>query len=296
MSNFCFIVKNIEKLKINTVREYLLSQNLSVKQIKKLSKSLGQIMVNDKPVFSNFKLHNEDKINIMLNEKCNTTYSIYINNNTLNILYEDNYLLIINKPINVPTIPTSAHINDSLLGSVVNYLKDNNFVYRVIGRLDKETSGIIIICKDSITYSILKSAKIDKYYKAIVYGKLRKSKIIKKPILTKVENGINIEKRIISSKGKISITKIINYKNFNNNTSLLTIKLLTGRTHQIRLHLSSINHPILGDKLYGNINTFNYDRLALQCFKVVFIHPITGQKMVINCKIDDSMNSMLYKV
>lgn len=199
----------------------------------------------------------------------------------LNIVYEDDCLLIINKPYNMPVHPTSYHFDDTLSNGVKFHFNKIGLKSKIrpVNRLDKDTSGLVIFAKNAYVQEFLikqmLSNKFEKKYLAILEGYLdKKEGIINAPISRK-ENSI-IE-RCVSPYGDnaVSYYKVLKEKN---NLSLAEFKLETGRTHQIRVHSKYIDHPILGDTLYGNKSNL-INRQALHSYKIGFIHPISRNFM-----------------
>ena len=198
----------------------------------------------------------------------------------LKILYEDECLLIIDKPPHMPVHPSLNHYENSLSNGVKYYFDSINLhrLIRPINRLDKDTSGIVMFAQNEYIQSRL--TNYTKEYIAIVIGKLEGKGVIDKPIKRKVDS---IIERCVDENGEKAITEYEVLKNFNiNGEDLTEVKciLRTGRTHQIRVHMASINHPILGDTLYGQESNL-IDRQALHAFKVKFIHPITKKEIEI---------------
>lgn len=196
----------------------------------------------------------------------------------LNILYEDDSLLIIDKPPHMPVHPSLNHYENSLSNGVKYYFNSINLhrLIRPINRLDKDTSGIVMFAKNEYIQS--KLTNYTKQYIAIVVGKLEGKGIIDKPIKRKADS---IIERCIDESGEKAITEYEVLKNFNiNGEDLTEVKCIlhTGRTHQIRVHMASINHPILGDTLYGKESNL-IDRQALHAYKIKFIHPITKKEI-----------------
>ena len=196
----------------------------------------------------------------------------------LNILYEDDSLLIIDKPPHMPVHPSLNHYENSLSNGVKYYFDSINMhrLIRPINRLDKDTSGIVMFAKNEYIQSRL--TNYIKEYIAIVVGKLEGKGIIDKPIKRKADS---IIERCVDENGEKAITEYEVLKNFNiNGEDLTEVKCLlhTGKTHQIRVHMASINHPILGDTLYGKESNL-IDRQALHAFKIKFIHPITKKEI-----------------
>lgn len=224
------------------------------------------IRVNDIQI-SHCNLKKGDLVSITLLEE-NKTYGN--SSNSLDIKYEDDYLLIVNKPPNIATIPTIRHFDNNLSSDVTNYYIKNGVksIIHIVNRLDYETSGLIIFAKHAYIHSLFRNIKIEKYYLLKVHGIILKNGIINKPIM---KDPLNKKKRIISEKGKESITEYEIIRQDDNST-FLKAHLVTGRTHQLRLHFSSINHPIIGDSLYGKDEGIN---LELVCNELKFIHPIT---------------------
>lgn len=186
----------------------------------------------------------------------------------MEIIYEDKNILVVNKPHKLVCAPTKAHFNDNLARLVDKHINQPNFIYRMIYRLDKDTAGIMIIAKNLESYHKIKI--IDKEYYALCEGNfVQESFIIDKPILTKQHNGINIMKREISNEGKPAKTQVNVIQNLNG-YSLIKLKLYTGRTHQIRLHLASISHPLIGDPIYNNASFTDFAFLILKKIRFQF--------------------------
>lgn len=178
--------------------------------------------------------------------------AIPFNDIPLEILFEDEDLIVVNKPAGIPTIPSKRHFEDNLAGAVCKHVlaRQPHFVFRALGRLDKDTSGIVVIAKNQYAATM---AKIEKRYEAICTGSLSYKPDnfdICVPIETVVESGINKQKRQTSQSGKPATTHVHVIKNFAK-FSHISLTLLQGRTHQIRVHMSSIGHPLVGDNVYG---------------------------------------------
>lgn len=193
-------------------------------------------------------------------------------------VYEDEYLAVVNKPPFVATIPVKSHYKDSLASVLANAWGD--FVYRPVGRLDKDTSGLIVIAQTALSACILTRSDITKQYLALVEGKLEGSGEIDAPIGLSCD-GIHRE---VSESGKPART-LYESVAFDGNNSLVRFTLLTGRTHQIRVHSAYIGHPLCGDKLY-NPCPQGFDRHMLHCARLVFAHPLTEKIL----EFDDSVN------
>jgi len=199
----------------------------------------------------------------------------------LKIIYEDDYLLIIDKPSGMPIHPSQDHYEDSLSNGVKFYFDKIGLKKKIrpINRLDKDTSGLVVFAKNEYIQECLvkqmKTKQFEKQYIAICEGTFKENKgTINAPIARK-ENSI-IE-RCISETGDTAITHYEVVKILNN-YSVVKCILETGRTHQIRVHMAHIGHPLLGDTLYGNSSSL-ITRQALHAYKISFIHPITKKVM-----------------
>lgn len=209
----------------------------------------------------------------------------------LDILYEDDCLLIINKQSNMAIHPSHQHYTNSLSNGVKYYFDSINLKKKIrpVNRLDKDTSGIVIFAKNEYIQECLikqmKNKKFQKEYIAIIDGSLEeKTGTISAPIARK-ENSI-IE-RCVSLSGATAITYYNVLKQYPNH-SLVHFSLGTGRTHQIRVHCSYIGHPISGDTLYGTSSTY-ITRQALHSNKITFFHPITQKKICIEVPLPTDM-------
>ena len=230
----------------------------------------------------------------------------------LKIIYEDEYMLIINKPPHIAIHPSILHYENSLSNGIAYYFKSKNFKRKIrpVNRLDKDTSGIVIFAKNEyIQECLIKQMKQNKFVKkyiAILEGHLEKdSGTINAPIARK-ENSI-IE-RTISLNGAPSITNYNVLKRFEINDiennkykdthstiklSLIEFTLETGRTHQIRVHSKFIGHPLLGDTLYGNPSNL-ISRQALHAYKISFIHPISNKILEFETDLPKDIKKIIY--
>lgn len=270
---------NYENVRQVLFEEFNISYNLSVR-LKKNQK----IFLNDFPTYVDKKITNNDTVSVLIDfEEDNS--NIVPTKMSLNILYEDDALFIIDKPAGLPVHPSILHFDNSLSNGVKYYFDSINLHKKIrpVNRLDRNTSGIVIFAKNEYVHDILSKQMQNKTFKkeyiAICEGFFEeKEGTISKPIARK-ENSI-IE-RCVDSSGNIAITHYKVLKEFIIDgipLSKLHINLETGRTHQIRVHMAYLKHPILGDSLYGNESPL-ISRQALHAYKVEFIHPVTKQKM-----------------
>lgn len=275
-----------------TIYYFLKDEGFAENFITNLRKSWGNFKVNGNIVNIRKPLKIGDKLEINSNPNSKTTIMHCII--PLNIVYEDKYYLLINKNSGLSCMPSRSHYTNNLAGAICNYMKekDDNFVLRIINRLDKDTAGIIIVAKDSISANKLK--EVQKTYHAICEGEVRDKVTINKKIKTITNNGINQHKRIISEDGQDAITYVTPISH-NKNLSLLSIKLEHGRTHQIRLHLSSIGYPLLGDELYGKKSEI-IDHTALLCKEISFYHPYLEKYLHFEVDYPDDFNKILKNI
>lgn len=267
--------------------------NMSDRLILKLKKSM-QIYLNNATTYVWTPLSIGDIVSVILDFDEDNS-NIQPTKMNLDILYEDEALLIINKPSFMPVHPSNLHYLDTLCNGVKYYFDSISFNKKIrpINRLDKDTSGIVLFAKNEYIQECLikqmKSKTFVKEYIAILDGVLNKTEgTICAPIARK-ENSI-IE-REVSKNGDVAITHFKVIKTFNN-MSLVKFTLETGRTHQIRVHSKYIGHSIIGDTLYGLPSPY-ITRQALHAYKVSFIHPITKKQISITTDLPKDILSIL---
>ena len=232
-----------------------------------------------------------DKISIDLNDEEENS-NIVPKDIPLDILYEDDYIIALNKPPHMPVHPSIEHFEDSLSNGLKFYFDNIGLKRKIrpINRLDRDTSGIVLFAKFPFIQYSLKN--YHKEYVSIVNGRIEKDGIIDKPISRK-DNSI-IE-RCVSNEGKRAITEYKVLKNFsidNKEYTLLRCILHTGRTHQIRVHFSSIGHALLGDTLYG-VESNLINRQALHASRITFLHPMTKKEINISCTLPYDMKKII---
>ena len=271
---------------LQVLKEHFLLSDRLITKLKKNKK----IYLNNKETYTKQKVISGDVVSFILDFDEDNS-NIVPSNIPLDIIYEDEYLLILNKPAGIAIHPSILHYDNSLSNGVKFYfdkIKLNKKI-RIVNRLDRNTSGIVIFAKNEYIQECLikqmKTKKLKKEYLAIVCGILENSSgTLNFPIARK--EGSIIE-RCVNTNGDLAITHYDVLKTFNN-LSLVHIVLETGRTHQIRVHFSYINHPVLGDTLYGNPSDL-IARQALHSYKISFIHPITKENMTITAPLPSDM-------
>ena len=247
------------------------------------------IYLNNKQAYVSQIANKNDLVSINLDYEEDNTNIVPTKMN-LNIVFEDDYLLIIDKPANLAIHPSINHYNNSLSNGIKYYYLQNNVSAKIrpVNRLDKDTSGLVIFAKYPFIQDALskqmQNGNFKKYYLAIITGKFNPQEgTIDLPIVRK-DNSI-IERIVDTNNKDKKAQAITEYKTIksNNNYSLVEFHLITGRTHQIRVHSSYLGHPLLGDTLYGTKSDL-IDHQALHSYKIEFIHPITNKKISLQSK------------
>ena len=275
----------------------------------------GDITINDKVVKPSFILKGEEKIKCLILSQSDENSTILPENIELNIIYEDNDILAINKPRGLVVHPGNGNKSGTLLNSLIyhykNLSRNNSLRPGIIHRLDKNTSGVILIAKkdyshDHISKQFL-NRTINKYYSALVWGKIPNEGVISNNIGRNRKDRTTF--KVVNYGGRESIT---HYKmgEFMPPFSLIEVKPETGRTHQIRVHLDSIGYPILGDENYGggirrslsyhvkykkNIKkVFNQIKgFALHAHKLEITHPTTNKKVKFKAPIPQDIKNII---
>ncbi len=295
------ILKYIKTYKDNysTVRQVLNQEfNLSYNLLIKLKKD-KRILLNDVPTYVDNQISVGDVISVNI-DFYEDNSNIVATPMNLNILYEDESFLILDKPAGIPVHPSILHFENSLSNGVKYYFDSIGLHKKIrpVNRLDRNTSGIVIFAKNEYVQNSLSKQMDDKTfvkkYISICEGAFSKKEgTIDFPIARR-ENSI-IE-RCVDSSGDIAITHYKVLKEFNIKDTIcseLLINLETGRTHQIRVHLAYLGHPIIGDSLYGNESSL-INRQALHAYEVQFIHPITKNKMKIISEVPKDIQNLLH--
>ncbi len=282
---------------------------ISTELLKKLKYS-NSIFVNDKNEFVNYIVKENDNIIVDLDKYISSKSSpkfedkFKLNDIPLDILYEDEYLLIVNKPANMPTHPSSDNYDNTLSNAVASYLKKQGiYNIHIVTRLDKNTTVICIFAKNEYVQELFVRLKnkicLKKEYIAIVDGIIREENGIIEKNIARMDNTIILRHTVEAPLGDYAKTEYhVIKRNIKNNYTVLKVILHTGRTHQIRVHMISINHILLGDTLYAqhyginNIDTL-IKRQALHSYNVSFNHPITNKHIEINANIPQDMENLI---
>ena len=269
--------------------------NISSGLFKELKMS-GKIMINNIPCRSIDKVKFKDVVSADIEENKYSDIPEYIKEPE--VLFEDAHIMVVNKPAELSVHPCIGDYEKTLAGSVIYHWRKNGeeHNFHAINRLDKDTSGICVIAKNRYSHGILSGQlySAEKEYVAIVHGRIDKSGIIDKPIKRAKES---IIKRIVDEGGKNAVT-VYSPIEVTDNYTVVRIKLLTGRTHQIRVHFSHIGHPLFGDWLYGNGDCEKQliGRQALAANKIRFHHPVSGELLEFSVEMPEDMKMLLAKL
>lgn len=258
------------------IKRYLIKQGIPDHVFKEIRSGNGQYLVNDQIVDNHFLLRPGDLLEVVM-PASDQGENIVSTLGDFEIVYEDSYLLIINKEPNIATIPTKEHFTNSLANYVMSYYKRNGILANIhfVSRLDAPTSGLIMLAKTSYMTTLLQNTIITKKY-------LLETSNLVTPLDGIIELGI--EKDPNSVIKRYTTTDFINSKTVyktlyqENNHSFIEALLCTGKTHQLRLHFLSKNAPIVGDMLYGKETLDGI--LHLHSYYLEFVHPITKEKLL----------------
>ncbi len=272
-----------------------LVKNLSRSAAKKLIKE-GYILVDGQVSDPAYKVRKGDTIKVEI--PAAKEVSLKPEKIPLTIIYEDQELLVVDKPPNLVTHPTLDHPSGTLVNAILNHLKDlksDDLRPGIVHRLDKNTSGVVVVAKTQTALENLKKQfkdrEVSKTYISLVTGRVEKEVGV---IKEKIDRHPKFRSKFTVSKGgREATTKYKVLERFDKFT-LLELKPLTGRTHQIRVHLSHIGHPVVGDKLYGGKMLLG--RQFLHAAKLELTHPTSGKRMKFESTLPSDLESCLKKL
>lgn len=291
MENFKITWTVEEKEAPVLLRDYLKTKEISKAALTDIKFHGGALFVNKEEVTVRTLLNSGDEVTVFFPPETKSE-TMEAENISINIVYEDEHFLVVNKLAGMPTIPSQYQPKGSLAAAVLFYYQEKGIpgTFHAVNRLDKDTSGIVLIAKHRFAHSLMSKQQINKSIKrgyiAFVHGKIENLEgTIDTPI---GRNPDSIIERMVREDGQHSITHYekIDYHP-DRDFSVVRLKLETGRTHQIRVHMASIGHPLLGDDLYGGrLNLIN--RQALHSERTIFTHPFTGEqiKLEVSCPKD----------
>lgn len=275
-----------------TIERFLKENGYSHSVIVSLKKTTKGIMLNDVWAYTNNRLKTGDTLVISIIEN-DTNPDILPVNIPIDIIYEDEDILVVNKPADMPIHPSINNHENTLANALMYYFNSQNesFTFRCINRLDRDTTGLTIIAKHNLSAAILgsqvASRQIKRTYLAICEGKVPDSGTIDAPIARC--DGSTIERCVNFECGEKAVThyNLCEYDSINN-LSLIRLNLETGRTHQIRVHMKYEGFPLIGDFLYNPSYSF-IKRQALHSYSLDFTHPVTKEKMHLTAPLPGDM-------
>lgn len=279
-----------------TLREVLLDKlNFSVRYVSKL-KRFKTVNVNKNFKKLDKKVKKGDLIEVSIQEDMANFKPQDLN---LDIVYDDFDLIVVNKPPFMVVHPTKSHFENTMANGVTDYIvkKGEAVKIRFVNRLDMNTSGLVIVAKNPFAQHVLSSEMkeegFDKKYITVVKGVVEKDQdTVEEPIYRPTDDSV---KRVVDPRGQESIThyKVIERLK---GATVLEVKLETGRTHQIRVHMSHIGHPIIGDELYGSLDEDLINRQALHAYSLKFKQPRTKEILEFKTDIPQDMKKLIEKL
>ncbi|OLO37169.1 RNA pseudouridine synthase [Alkalihalophilus pseudofirmus] len=277
------------------LREFLKEgKKLSKRALADIKFAGGSIFVNGQFATVRKQLRLNDEVMIVFPRETRSE-SILPEKIRLNILYEDNHFLVVNKPSGMPTIPSRDHLRGTLANGVLYYYDQYGIpsTFHAVNRLDKDTSGIVVIAKHRFAHDLMakeqKTGSIHREYIAIVDGQLMSEKgTINAPI---GRTSDSIIEREVRSDGQVAITHYTVLSKSEEET-VVRVKLETGRTHQIRVHFAYLGHPLIGDDLYGGKRN-KMMRQALHSYYCSFIHPFTLEQITMEAPVPSDMQKWM---
>ncbi len=265
-----------------TIEQFLKRMEFPHQAIVQLKKTEEGILLNGVWAYVNQKLSCGDRLHLHLveDETSSSIEPLYV---PLHIVYEDEDLIVLDKPADMPVHPSMNHHEGTLANGLMYYFREKgeHFTFRAVNRLDRDTSGLILVAKHLLSGGILcrqiSTKSVRRSYHAICNGKIPDSGTIDAPIARTAES--TIERCVDYTRGERAVTHFhrLSY-DVQKDLSLVELHLETGRTHQIRVHLKHIGHPIIGDFLYNPDYRF-CNRQALHSATLTFTHPITKKEM-----------------
>lgn len=301
MEHFCLdIPEEYDGIRVDLAVSELMGEKLSRSRIQSMIKS-GELTVNNKKIKPSLKVEEGDEVSFEIPDPIEA--NIAPEDIPLDILYEDSDVLVVNKPKGMVVHPSNGHVSGTLVNALMFYLKDRlsgiNGVMRpgIVHRIDKDTSGSLVICKNDAAHIRLaedfKTHSIIRKYYGIVCGHVKEeqgtieSVIDRHPVDRK--KMANFPKGTMHGKKAITHYKVLEY--FDKYT-LCEFTLETGRTHQIRVHMSSLNHPLLGDLVYGNKDYKGLGQM-LHAKELGFVHPKTCENVFVDCPLPEYFTKCL---
>ncbi|MBZ6528199.1 RluA family pseudouridine synthase [Aerococcaceae bacterium DSM 111021] len=279
-----------------TIKRFLHFEGIPRNFVKAVKFNGGKILLNQKEVTVRAKLNRGDILKLIAPDEIGHD-TVAPSNVSIDVVYEDEDLLIVNKPSESVSIPSKQNPDSSMANRIKGYYVDNNYkdqVIHIVTRLDRDTTGLMLIAKHRLAHAymdrLIQSKGITKIYYALSHKvDWAQHGYIEDPIGRNPESIIS---RIVDVNGQAALTEYW-VEDRVDQASLLRIQLHTGRTHQIRVHLSHHGGPLVGDDLYGGVKDSDLSRQALHCGELQFEHPFTGEQIHIKQPIPEDMQGWL---
>jgi 23S rRNA pseudouridine1911/1915/1917 synthase len=276
--------------------EFLRARGFSRHLLTYLRHHENTLFLNGESVYTNHPVRKGDVLEVIFTDEISSE-RIVPNPMDLNIVYEDDDILVLDKPPFLPIQPSIGHYEYTLGNGVVAYYDRQGipFVYRCVNRLDRNTSGLVIVAKNmassAILYDEMKARRIRRTYFTVVHGRIDAAGTVDAPIRRRAAS--MIERCVDPENGQRAITHFapLSY-NPRNDTTALSVRLETGRTHQIRVHMAYLQHPVAGDTLYGWPEDV-ISRQALHSMSLEFMHPITREPVRFEAPVPEDIRSLL---
>lgn len=263
--------------------------SLSRRIITDLKKTADGILVNGHKVFTDYIVKEGDVLSVNIKDEKSDIPALFFQ---LDILFEDEDLIVLNKPRKMPTHTSLNHYEDTLANGLMYYYKDYNFTMRAITRLDRDTSGVVLVAKNPLSAALLSEAmkrgEIKKEYTAVVNGILNPKAGVITARIKRISESLIL--RCVAEDGKEAITEYetISVKN---GLSYVSLKPVTGRTHQLRVHMQFMCCPIYGDDMYG-AQQLN-EETRLHCRKVTFRHPFSKNTITVEAPLPEDIKELI---
>ena len=277
------------------LREFLADQKISKSALTDIKFKGGYLYVNETEVTVRYILKTGDRVTVVFPRE-EGSEQLRGEKISLSIVYEDRYVMVVEKPAGMSTIPSREHPSGSLANAIIGHYEQIGHLatVHIVTRLDRDTSGLVLIAKHRHIHHLLSLAKsiktVERKYKAIISGVLIPSAGTVEEPIGRMDS--SIIKREVREDGQYALTEYSTLQMFGE-YSLVELKLHTGRTHQIRVHMTYIGHPLLGDDLYGGSRQM-IERQALHCYSLEFLHPITGEELSFECALPEDMMRVIH--
>ena len=280
-----------EEYKEEKLGNFLRKQGFSSRLIKQLKYVQNGLMVNGQYSYTNRILQAGDTVQVTMPQKAT---ELIPENIPLDIVFENEYIMVVNKPAGIVVHPTFKYPGGTLGNGYIYLMSERGIeqpVFYPVMRLDRNTSGLVLLAKSSFAASFYRKG-ISKTYIALLEGELKENEGSITTSIGYAEN--SFVKRQVNGEGEKESRTDYKVMHCGNGYTLVEVYPKTGRTHQIRVHFSSIGHPLAGDDFYGG-STKEINRQALHCYKLAFVHPFTKDEITITAQIPEDIQSLIDK-